>query len=108
MGIIRTVETEVTCDICGKWIIRWRSVTGGVSKEWAKYHAREKGASATDKRVMCKECRIKERIRRCSLIKKMGSAGIDNGKCLGFGKSEYDDEPCERCKRCIANTTYEI
>lgn len=23
-----------------------------------------------------------------------------DGKCIGYGKSEMDDEPCEMCKRC--------
>ena len=37
----------------------------------------------------------------CSLIKRMGEPGTDaNGKCMGFGREEADDEPCEPCKRC--------
>lgn len=107
MGITRIVETDVECNVCGKRIIGWKSVTGGVSKEWAKYHARKMGAAVTGEKVVCKECRIKTRMLKCSLMKKIGQAGTDNGKCLGFAKSEYNDEPCEKCKRCIANTGFD-
>lgn len=35
------------------------------------------------------------------------AAGVDgNGACLGFGK-EFDDEPIEQCKRCIACTSFD-
>ena len=27
--------------------------------------------------------------------------------CTGYQISEYDDEPCEMCKRCIKNEFYE-
>lgn len=30
-----------------------------------------------------------------------------DGTCLGYGKSEYDDEPCEECKVCPKNSAYE-
>ena len=46
MAIIRIVETDVYCDICGEWITGWRSKETGVSKEWAKTFAREKGCTA--------------------------------------------------------------
>ncbi len=29
------------------------------------------------------------------------------GKCLGYQKSEYDDEPTERCKECKENIYFE-
>lgn len=32
MAIERTVETNVYCDICGEWIMGWRSNDTGVSK----------------------------------------------------------------------------
>ena len=33
--------------------------------------------------------------------KKFGEAGRDgNGMCMGFSRSEIDDEPCEICKKC--------
>lgn len=105
MGITRIVETDVECNVCGKWIIGWKSVTGGVSKEWAKYHARKMGAAVTDEKVVCKECRIKIRMHKCSLIKKMGQVRFDNGKCLGFANPE--NELCEKCKRCIAYTDFD-
>ena len=99
MGITRTVTTQVYCDVCGKWVIGWESEETGVSREWAKYHARRKGCTAGQK-VICKECRIKQRIKKCSLQKKWGAAGMDGGACLGF-THDGDDEPIERCKRCI-------
>lgn len=71
MGITRTVTTQVYCDVCGKWVIGWESEGTGASREWAKYHARRKGCTAGQK-VICKECRIKQRIKKCSLQKKMG------------------------------------
>lgn len=105
MGITRTVTTQVYCDVCGKWVIGWESEETGVSREWAKYHARRKGCTAGQK-VICKECRIKQRIKKCSLQKKWGAAGMDGGACLGF-THDGDDEPIERCKRCIACTSFD-
>ena len=50
----------------------------------------------------CKECRIAERQKKCSLIKRLGEPGREaDGTCRGFG-TENDDEPIEQCKRCIA------
>lgn len=44
---------------------------------------------------------------KCSLQKKYGTAGKDgSGACLGFG-SEWDDEPIEQCKRCIACASFD-
>lgn len=105
MGIKRTISTEVHCDICGEYIDGWRSTRTGVSIEWAKYYARLKGCTA-GKKVICKECRIKQRIEKCSLQKKWGAAGTDGGACLGFS-CDGDDEPIERCKRCIAYTSFD-
>lgn len=35
----------------------------------------------------------------CGIIKKWGEPGRDgNGLCMGFARSEIDDEPCEPCK----------
>ena len=48
----------------------------------------------------------------CSLIKRglregIGSPQIyDDGKCMGYSHSE-DDEPCETCKECKWNTSFE-
>lgn len=43
-------------------------------------------------------------IKNCSLIKKMRIKPYEaNGKCEGFQKSEFDDEPCEICKHCRFN-----
>ena len=38
--------------------------------------------------------------------KKWGAAGMDGGACLGFSH-DGDDEPIERCKRCIACTSFD-
>lgn len=106
MAIFREVETKVYCDICGGYIIGWKSAGTGVSKGWATYFAREEGATV-GKKVKCKECRIRERIEKCSLIKKCGSPGIDNGICMGFRK-EFDDRHIEKCKQCIACIAYKL
>lgn len=43
----------------------------------------------------------------CSLQRKIGNAGRDSdGTCMGFA-SVVSDEPMERCKRCIACTSYQ-
>ena len=106
MAIIRIVETDVYCDICGEWITGWRSKETGVSKEWTKTFAREKGCTA-GKRIVCKKCRIEKRMKTCSIQKKIGTAGRDaDGTCMGFGNGA-SDEPIEKCKRCIANTSYQ-
>lgn len=97
MGITRTVTTRVHCDVCGEWVTGWESEGIGISREWAKYFVRLQGCTA-GKRIICKECRIKQRIKKCSLQKKCGVAGMDGGACLGFSY-DGDDEPIERCKR---------
>lgn len=106
MAIYRNVHTEVYCDICGKYIAEWTSV----SKVWAAYFARQKGCT-TGKKIVCKSCRISRRIEKCSLQKKYGEAGKDgDGTCMGFGSGfgrELDDEPIEQCKRCIACTSFD-
>ena len=44
----------------------------------------------------------------CKYIKRHGEPGkYGAGKCLGFAKSETDDEPAEPCKRCKYNSAYE-
>lgn len=46
-------------------------------------------------------------LEHCSLITKMGGAPNQyDGKCEGFQNGD-DDEPCETCKKCKLNTTYE-
>ena len=81
MAIERTVETNVYCDICGEWIMGWRSNDTGVSKVWASYYARKA-------------------FQTCSVQHKIGNAGRDNnGMCRGFEMLE--------CKRCFACTSYE-
>lgn len=102
MGIKRAVHTRVICDICGEEILGWYSISGsGVSRLLASIYARESGATV-GKRVVCKECRIKRRINACKDSMKGG-----DGTCLGLAKSIYDDEPVEKCKRCIAHSGYD-
>lgn len=102
MGRYREVDTEVTCDTCGERIKAWSSAGIGVSRTWAAHYARVEGATVGKKGVMCKECRIAERQKKCSLIKRLGEPGREaDGTCRGFG-TENDDEPIEQCKRCIA------
>ena len=44
---------------------------------------------------------MKRTYENCSMQRKHGEAGKDaNGFCLGFGRGESDDEPCEICKKC--------
>ena len=63
MAIYREVRTEVYCDICGEQIAAFKNAgrTGGVSREWAAYFARQEGCT-TGKKVICKSCRISRRI----------------------------------------------
>lgn len=106
MAICREVNTAVYCDACGEYVIGWHSTEQGVSRVWAAYYARQEGCT-TGKKVICKNCRISRRIEKCSLQKRWGEAGRDgNGACMGFS-GEYDDEPIEKCKRCIACTSFD-
>lgn len=54
----------------------------------------------------------KRTIDNCSLIKKRIKQGTGvsiggDGKCLGYTTHEFDDEPCDQCKKCKLNTSYE-
>ncbi len=110
MAIVREVRTEVYCDICGEYVIGWKSDGIGVSKDSAEYYARQEGCT-TGEKIICKSCRIRRRMEKCGLQKKHGAAGTDaDGTCLGFGSGfdrQLDDEPVERCKRCIACTAFD-
>lgn len=106
MAIYRKVNTEVYCDICGKNVIGWCSTRNGVSKAWAAYFARQKGCT-TGKKIVCKQCRIKQRMEKCRLQNKYRTTGKDGiGACLGFS-SDWNDEPIEQCKRCIAYASFD-
>ena len=76
MAIERTVETDVYCDVCGEWIMGWKSNDVGVSRAWAAEYTRRRGGTV-GKKIVCKKCRIKERIRTCSIQRKIGNAGRD-------------------------------
>lgn len=106
MAIFREVETTVYCDVCGEYVIGWHSKGQGVSRAWAAYHARQKGCT-TGKKIVCKKCRIERKKQHCSLIKRYGQPQQEqSGACLEFS-GEYDDEPIEKCKRCIACTSFD-
>ena len=82
MAITRKVDTDVYCDICGKWVMGWTSNNDGVSRAWAAKYARKKGCTV-GKKIICKECRIEKRIQTCSIQQKIGSAGRDSdGTCM--------------------------
>ncbi len=100
------LEFKENCDICGEKVIGWDSTRNGVSKAWAAYFARQEGCT-TGKKIVCRQCRIKKRIEKCSLQKKYGEAGKDgSGACLGFS-DKFSDEPIERCKRCVACVSFD-
>lgn len=106
MAISRVVETDVYCDVCGELVVGWSSGEIGVSRAWAKHYARKKGCTV-GKKIICRKCRINKRIETCSIQRRIGFAGRDsNGACMGFC-TESSDEPIEKCKRCIACTSYE-
>ena len=53
MAITRKVDPDVYCDICGKWVMGWRSDTDGVSRVWAAKYARKRGCT-DGKQIICK------------------------------------------------------
>jgi hypothetical protein len=50
---------------------------------------------------------MKRTLDNCTLVQRHGRPEQKDGKCQGFARSEYDDEPCERCKECKLNEHYE-
>lgn len=52
---------------------------------------KEEAVEAWNKRVVLPDCE---------------SAEKQGDKCLGYGKSEYDDEPCDICKVCSNQSSY--
>ena len=53
----------------------------------------------------------KRTIQNCRLVKKavrigIGSPEIEGDMCLGYA-GDCGDEPCDTCKKCKLNTTYE-
>lgn len=55
---------------------------------------------------------MKRTLENCSLIQQGRRKGIGepqqrNGVCLGYQKDKNDDEPCEKCKTCKLNISYE-
>ena len=49
----------------------------------------------------CREAVEKQKV-FCDLAEK-----YSDGKCIGYGKSEMDDEPLEMCKRCKSYVGFE-
>ena len=54
-------------------------------------------------------------IRECALRQMHSKNKVDcetaewnAGKCLGYGRSEHDDEPCDECKQCPKQSSYEV
>ena len=46
-------------------------------------------------------------LKNCRLITRYGALPIQyDGVCEGFAKSEWDDEPCEICKKCKLHYLY--
>ncbi len=59
-------------------------------------------------RISFYDLTVEHKKKHCEIIKQKGDPGTDgNGKCMGFGRSEEDDEPCEPCKKCKYCTSYE-
>lgn len=55
---------------------------------------------------------MKRTLDNCSLIQRMVIRGLGepiqrDGRCMGYARSEYDDEPCETCKHCPLQESYE-
>lgn len=57
---------------------------------------------------------MKRTLDNCTLIKECVKKGIGEPKqyynierCEGYARSEYDDEPCEKCKKCKYNIAFE-
>lgn len=42
----------------------------------------------------------KRTLDNCRLVRKFGRPVQYDGVCEGFGRSDYDDEPCDKCKEC--------
>ncbi len=42
----------------------------------------------------------KRTLDNCRLVKKFGRPVQYDGVCEGFGRGDYDDEPCDKCKEC--------
>lgn len=102
MGIVHRDQTDVYCDSCGRWLVGWNIHINNIS---VKFRIQEDGAT-TGEKIVCRQCRAANKRENCTLIKKM----IKNGQgkpdyygyaCGGYG-TEESDEPCEKCKNCIA------
>lgn len=96
------VKTEAWCDECGKYL----GNGSDMSIAWTKYFLRIEGAT-TGKKIICKECRIKNRQKKCALIKKNGIPEMEeDGTCKGF-KTKNDDRAILKCQRCVACSAFD-
>jgi hypothetical protein len=41
------------------------------------------------------------------VIRGLGEPIQHDGRCMGYSRSDIDDEPCETCKRCPLQESYE-
>ena len=55
------------------------------------YSSEQEAMEAWNRRVIFPDCKSAER---------------QGDRCLGYGKSEYDDEPCDICKACQNQSNY--
>lgn len=46
-------------------------------------------------------------IKNCSLQKKYGEAGLEEGMCAGLRTEDGEGEPCDTCKECKLQYQYE-
>lgn len=82
------------------------SVSGVEDKSIQKVH--ESLGELDSSRIGFYDLAAEHKRKHCEIINREGDPGIDgNGKCMGFGRSEEDDEPCQPCKRCKHCTSYE-
>lgn len=57
------------------------------------YSSEQEAIKAWNKRITFPDCE---------------SAEWFGGKCNGYGKSEWDDEPCDICKECLSQSSYGV
>jgi hypothetical protein len=43
---------------------------------------------------------MKRTLQNCKLVQKYGEPKQYDNRCEGFGRSDFDDEPCNICKKC--------
>lgn len=90
LGLQTIYFTPYSCEYCGDHIaIGW-----AFCPECG--HSTKNKLAATEPKAEG----IERTLENCDLIKKYGMPLQENGECVGFQTSQYNDEPCETCKRC--------